>query len=333
MNAALPLLRFIGHSGERYQPKNAAGKVMFIPDANLVLSLRSHHHNYRHLPPSYRDYLAATRTLTQKYWHQREQWIPINPSLAALELSKQDMVRSEAAFAVYFGDFLSDVYGIHNVDPRWITGCFDATIPLLDSFFVSLENTVIKLLQLMPTTSLNNQELASVVNALCDWLEDNADTLQVAGGELLCLGIYAFAGSPQARRLLKTEQANTKGIEAIARNVAWDQMYLIHRQMSYLYRKYDDDIICTADDALADLLAARIHRGPRYAPIDAANLTQYDAYGQFTPFSLPRLEGDTRFLKKLIQRLNRFFSTATRTFDVVPTDFYTQYRGASQAMT
>ena len=69
------------------------------------------------------------------------------------------------------------------------------------------------------------------------------------------------------------------------------------------------------------------------APIDAANLTQYDAYGQFTPFSLPRLEGDTRFLKKLIQRLNRFFSTATRTFDVVPTDFYTQYRGASQAMT
>jgi hypothetical protein len=270
--------------------------------------------------------------LTQKYWHQREKWIPINPSFAALELSKQDVVRSEAAFTVYFGDFLSDVYGVNNVDPRWITGCFDATIPLLDSFFVSLENTVTKLLQLMPTTSTNNKELGLVVNAFCDWLEDNADTLAVAGGELLYLGVYAFAGSPQARRLLKTEQANTKGIEAVARNVAWDHMYLIQRQFSYLYRQYEDNIICTADDALADLLAARTNHGPRYAPNDAVNLTQYDAYGQFTPFSLPRLEGDTRFLRNLMQRLNRFFETAARKFDVAPADFYGQYRGAGEAM-
>jgi hypothetical protein len=333
MSANLPKLRFIGHGGERYQPKNASGKVMFIPDANLVLSLRSQHCNGRELPPSYRDYLAATRKLTQKYWHQREQWIPVNPTFAALELSKQDRVRNEATFISCFSGFLSDIYRINNVDPRWIVSCFEATVPLLDSFFVSLENTVTKLLQLMPTSSPNNQELETLVNALCDWLEDNADALQVTGGELLYLGVYAFAGSPQARRLLKTDQATTKGIDVIARNVAWDHMYLIHRELSYRYQKYDDDIICTADDALADLIAARTNRGLRHAPSDAENLIHYQAYGEFTPFLLPRLEGDTRFLRKLMQRLNRFFVIAARTFDVVPTELKDHYRGANDATT
>ena len=321
----LPAVRFIGHGGERYQPKNAMGKVMFIPDANLVLSLQSRQRNGRDLPQSYRDYLAATRILTQKYWHQREQWIPVNPSFAALELSKQDHVRNEITFASYFGSFLSDVYGVNNVDPRWITSCFKATMPLLDTFFISLEKTVTKLLQLMPRTSPNNQELEAVVNAFCDWLELNAETLQVAGGELLYLGIYAFAGSPQARRLLKTEQSHTKGMEVVARNVAWDQMYLIYRQLSYLYKKYDDDIICTADVALADLLAVRINRGPRYGSGDVANLTQYTAYGEFTPFPFSRLEGDTRFLRKLMLRLNHFFEIAAQKFEIVPADFHAQY--------
>lgn len=333
MSAHLPTLRFIGHRGERFQPKNAVGKVMFIPDANLVLGLRSHHHNHRQLPPSYRDYLAATQRSTQKYWHRRQQWIPVNPTFAALELSKQDRARNEAAFSSYFADFLNDVYGINNVDPRWITSCFDTTLPLLDSFFTSLESTVIKLLQLMPSTSPNNQELESLVNALCDWLENNADTLQVTGGELLYLGVYAFAGSPQARRLLKTDQATTKGIDTVARNVAWDHMYLIHREFSYRYQKYDDDIICTADDALADLIAARINRGPRYAPGNAGYLTHYQSYGEFTPFSLPRLRGDTRFLRSLTQRLNRFFENAADKFNTEPADFYAQSRSADEAAT
>lgn len=333
MSSNLPKLRFIGHRGERLQPKNVSGRVMFIPDANLVLSLQSKRHSYRELPQSYRDYLAATQRLTHKYWHQREQWIPVNPTFAALELSKQDRVRNEAAFTTYFADFLNDVYGINDVDPRWIASCFDATLPLLDSFFISLESTVTKLLQLMPTASLNNQELELRVNELCDWLEGNADTLQVTGGELLYLGVYAFAGSPQARRLLKTDQATTKGIDAIARNVAWDHMYLIHREVSYRHQKYDDDIICTSDDALADLIAARTNLGPRYAPSDAGNLTHYEAYGEFTPFSLPRLEGDTRFLKNLTRRLNRFFETAAREFNAEPAGLHVQHRNTSDSVT
>jgi hypothetical protein len=35
MSATLPALRFFGHGGERYQPKNAVNRVMFIPDASL----------------------------------------------------------------------------------------------------------------------------------------------------------------------------------------------------------------------------------------------------------------------------------------------------------
>jgi hypothetical protein len=49
MSTNLPALRFIGHGGERYQPKNAVDRVMFIPDAKLVLSLRSKHHKGRDL--------------------------------------------------------------------------------------------------------------------------------------------------------------------------------------------------------------------------------------------------------------------------------------------
>jgi hypothetical protein len=63
----LPALRFIGHNGERRQPKNVRGKVMFIPDANLVLNLLKHHERFAELPSSYRDFLIATRTVVHKH--------------------------------------------------------------------------------------------------------------------------------------------------------------------------------------------------------------------------------------------------------------------------
>jgi hypothetical protein len=62
----LPALRFIGHGGERRQPKNAHGKVMFIPDTNVVLNLLRHHERFTELPSAYRDFLLATRAAVHR---------------------------------------------------------------------------------------------------------------------------------------------------------------------------------------------------------------------------------------------------------------------------
>lgn len=319
----LPALRFVGHGGEITKLKSAAQRAMFIPDANLVLSLLQHGSNYAALPDAYRSYLITTRSRVRRHWHDRVKWIPVNPTYAAMELSSQDLMPDRAKFDSYFAQFLSSVYQIDNVDPRWIGDCFYYAQRLSGSFLPSFKSIFAKALELMPAggSRANDTQVEDAVNAMCDWLEARADDLAVIGGLPLYVTIYAFAGSPQARRLLKVERSQSRGIDSTARNVAWDFMYCLHREFSYLRHQYDDDIFCTGDEALAELLSSKINRGPRYSRGVAERLDSFESFGDLSTFPLRRLDGQTRLTKRLEERVLTLLVRASMSKGTIPVGF------------
>lgn len=296
---------------------------MFIPDANVVLSLLRHGSNYAALPDAYRSYLITTRTRVRRYWHEREKWIPVNPTYAAMELSSQDLLPDREKFDSYFAQFLSSVYQIDDVDPRWVGDCFYYAQKLSGSFLPSFKSTFAKALELMPAGGgrADDVQVEGAVNAMCDWLEAQADDLAVIGGLPLYVIIYAFAGSPQARRLLKVERSQSRGIDGTARNVAWDFMYCVHREFSYLRHQYDDDIFCTADEALAELLGSKINRGPRYPRGIAERLDGFESFGDLSTFPLRRLDAPTRLTKRLEERVLTLLARASMSPGAIPVGF------------
>ncbi len=239
---------------------------------------------------------------------------------AAMELSSQDLIPDRGKFDSYFAQFLSSVYQIDNVDPRWIGDCFYYAQKLIRSFLPSFKSIFTKALELMPAGGgrASDAQVEDAVDAMCDWLEAEADDLATIGGLPLYVVIYAFAGSPQARRLLKVEQAQSRGIESTARNVAWDFMYCLHREFSYLRHQYNDDIFCTADAALAELLGSKINRGQRYARGIAESLDSFESFGDFSTFPLRRLDGQSRLTKRLEGRMLALFAQVSVSKDMVP---------------
>ncbi|MGH8507037.1 MAG: hypothetical protein ACRETM_13925 [Stenotrophobium sp.] len=317
----LPALHFVGHSGKIARLAKIADRAMFIPDANLVLCLLQKGSDFTALPEAYRSYLLATRVRVRRYWHEREEWIPVNPTYAAMELGSQDVRPDRVQFDRYFTQFLSHLYQINNVDPRWIDDCFTNAQGLISSFLPSLIRIFSKALELMPAESgTTDVQVERAVMAMCDWLEAEVDHLAVIGGLPLYVIIYAFAGSPEARRILKPHRARKLGAPAVARNIAWDFIYYVHREFSYLYRQYNDDIFCTADIALADLLAAKIHHGPRYERPLLEQLDSIDSFGEFLSFHLSRLNG-TRLSKRLEERVVLLLARASVSRDTVAIGF------------
>lgn len=300
---------------------------MFTPDANLVLGLLQHGSNYAALPDAYRSYLITTRSRVRRHWHDRVKWIPVNPTYAAMELSSQDLLPDREKFDSYFVQFLSNVYQIDNVDPRWIGDCFYYAQKLSESFLPSFKSIFAKALELIPAGGgrANDAQVEGAVNAMCDWLEARADDLAVIGGLPLYVTIYAFAGSPQARRLLKVERSQSRGIDSTARNVAWDFMYFLHREFSYLRHQYDD-IFCTADEALAELLSSKINRGPRYPRGIAEKLDSFESFGDLSTFPLRRLDGQTRLTKRIEGRVLSMLARAGMSQDAIPVGFPPMWR-------
>ncbi len=300
----IPRLRLAGHFGEIFQPKNAPPRSMFIPDANVVLTLLRHANTPAALPKPYRDLLLTTRFRVRRYWHEREREILVNPTIASLELSKQDRARDYEKFLSYQRDFYRRIYLIDNVDPSWIEGCYDSAIRLMDSTFRGMEQTVSAALQRMPAETADESTVLKAVDEFCGWLEQNVDSLATVGGPSLFVPVLAMAGSGEARRILKVTRISRDGIEDIARNVAWDFMYFAHREISYFARRYDNDIFCTADDALATLLLMKTNLGPRFAPASFDVMTDVPAFGDFRPFPCARLDANPQLSHAIEHRVS-----------------------------
>jgi hypothetical protein len=287
---------------------------MFIVDANCLLNLLRHGAEYRRLPSSYRAFLLASRVRVRTCWHERHRYIPINPTFAAMELSTRDGQVDAARFHRYFSDFLARLYGINDVDPRWVDDCFALARNLVASFMPSLIAIVQEASRLMPPAEADERCMEVAAMELCDWLETQAESLAVVGGIPLYVAIYAIAGSPEARRILKVSKRDEP---SAAQNVAWDFLYAVFRDLSYLHYQNQDDIFCTADDALAELLLAKIPVGPRYDPAMSSHTVAFESFGSLTPFPLRRLNEATRLSKCLDKRVYALLERVRLAPDVV----------------
>lgn len=284
-------LRFVGHTGEIRNLRRLSMKTMFVVDSNLVLNLLSKAARFDRLPPSYRSFLLATRQRALASWKVQEKFIPIDPVLAIMELTKQSSRPDFSAFLSYFDDFFSKVYMLDGYDPAWVKLAYDPALGLVRSTQPSIQETVLRVFSLIPPPGpRSNKVILDACDSFLQWTLDEQDRLVLMGGPLLQAAIYAIAGSPQARRLLKVELSKRMEPSEVAANVAWDFMYWIHSDINYHFKRYDNTVVCTADAALVDLLSLRRNKGPRFSAVLSNALTEIPSAGEIEATPLARID-------------------------------------------
>ena len=92
MNTGKETLYFVGHKGRMNALDAGNVNTMYIPDSNLVLALVQSNHKKQKLSGKHKHFLSVTKQAVVRSWHQSQQWIPINPILAIMELTKQNVM-------------------------------------------------------------------------------------------------------------------------------------------------------------------------------------------------------------------------------------------------
>lgn len=300
-------LRFVGHSGEITDLRRLPAKTMFVADSNLVLRLVTKNELFEELPKSYRNFLLTTRQRARIGWKVRERFIPIDPTFAIMELTKQDLKPDFDAYLVYFNNFFKSVYLLDGYDPLWVRSSYEPAINLIEETVPSIQRTVLKTFALIPPSGKhNNQVILDACDNLLDWVKSEHGNLVLIGGPILLAAIYAIAGSPQAQKLIKVERSKRTDPFAVASNVAWDFMYWIHLDMNYHFKRYDNIVVCTADGALVDLLTQRLNTGPRFGGRAAFVAMEVPSTGTITIPTLARLD-DTNLGIQVATRLIDFW--------------------------
>lgn len=220
-------------------------------------------------------------------------WIPINPTLAIMELTKQSELSNFEKFLKYFNEFFDKIYSIRDYDPQWVYALYSITMKLLVSTHNTIAKTIETTYSLIPDVSRPSEmEIKERCESLLQWMWINQHHLTMVGGPILYLCIYAIAGSQDSRTTIKLHVAKRQGADplAVAKNVAWDLMYWVLLEIEYHRSKYKNTIICTSDKQLANLLAQRINKGPRGQFANGTEVERVDVDGSFTPFRFKRLE-------------------------------------------
>jgi len=287
-------LYFIGHNGRIKTLKRKEGKIMYVPDSNLVLKLLQQSKSDSKLESTHLEYLRVTRNRAYRLWNQQQRWIPINPVLAIMELSKQDKRPDFKSYLRYYNDFFGQVYNINNCDEKWIYSVYITAMRQLVTTHPSIAKTIKTAYTLIPDGDKpSDEEILKGIDLLLQWLWINKENLEVIGGPVLYVCTYAIAGSPDARKIIKLKNARKENsnIELLAKNIAWDLLYWVMLEFEYHYAKYSNTILCTEGKDLANLLAQRVNSGPRgqIRVPDGINSVELD--GQFKPFKFKRLEG------------------------------------------
>lgn len=280
---------------------------MFLLDANLVRNLELYSSRQRELPASFQEFLRVSRRQIGVHWHSRSRYIPVNPVLAVAELSKQDLAPDREAFELRAKKFFGQVYGLDDYDPAWFRSVYANAMTAVVPSLWSLTSVVDKTLELY--LALDKSSDAGVEEAVCSlltWAWDSQDWLQSFGGPPLLVAVYAFAGSPDAERILKVTKVGKQGRDVVARNVAWDFAYWTCAQIEYLRAQYQNTIVCTSDEAFADLLGRFQHASLPTERLVDLDYQHYALDGELTPFKLRRLEG-TGLADRIGEMLRTFF--------------------------
>lgn len=283
-------LYFVGHGGAIKTLKRKTGKIMLVPDANLVLVLLNNFSNINTLPPHYKDFIRISKSRIRLCWHVREKWMPINPVLALMELSKQDEKADYKLYLSYYNNFFEKIYNITNVSPIWTLSTYAFAMKALLGTHQPIMNTIEKVYSLIPPDDKpSDSEIIVGCEKLFEWIWSERESLAIIGGPIMYASVYAIAGSPDARKLLKYKSALKRGVSETAKNVAWDFLYWVMLENDYHFKRYDNTIICTGDEALANLIGNRVNTGPRFQPDVGMENSRIDSCDNFTPFKFKRL--------------------------------------------
>lgn len=297
-------LYFIGHDGLMQALSFSHADTMYIPDANLVLSLIQSHTN-RKLPTSrHKHFLAVSKQAIMRSWHQQKNWIPVNPVLALMELTKQNETANYESYLKLYRAFFEEVYSVQDVAPQWVASTYLAALKAHINTHPSICKTIEQIYLLCPNDE-KPTDLAVIESCekFFGWVWEEGVNLFMIGGPLIYLAVYAFSGSPQARAFIKYSKRSKES----ASNVAWDLLYWVILEMDYHQTRYENTVVCTSDRALTELLLSRINRGPR-GQVDRNGDAYYvESYGDFDPVRLKRLENtklEAEIAKRMVELLS-----------------------------
>lgn len=280
-------LYFVGHKGLMQTLDAGNADTMYITDSNLVLTLTQSVHKENKLPSKHQHFLAVSKHAVMHSLHQKQQWIPINPILGLMELTKQNIAPNFDSYIKLYKEFFEGIYGIQDVAPEWVASTYLAALKAHVSTHSSISRTIEAVYSCCP---LDDKPTNSATIKSCEkfftWIWNERSSLNFIGGPLMYVAVYALCGSPQARAFIKHSKRSTE----TAKNVAWDMMYWIMLEIYYHQGKYENTIVCTSDRALAELLSSRVNRGRR-GQVDALGDTRYiESHGDFSPVKFKRLE-------------------------------------------
>lgn len=305
-------IRFIGHNGEISTVARLHPKSMFVLDANTVLTLLQHISSRKQLNEKHIHLLRETRRRVRHQWIARSKFIPVDPVLALMELTRQDREPNYENYLEKFESFFNGVYKIDDYDRNWTFQTYKSVYRLVSSTHSSLEKTLQQIQIFAPTVgTLKQTEILTRIDAFLEWLVSERKNLAIIGGPLIQLAVTAIAGSPEAHRFLKLNRVPKEGNEAVSKNVAWDLMHWMNLDFHYYYAKYPSTIVCTSDQALADFLLSRKNLSPRLGRTAFRNSNIIDAYGIITTPKLSRLD-DTRLGEEVNQRILEFWKRMER---------------------
>lgn len=310
MNSPLPTIRYAGYHGEICNIRTEIGKVLFVPDSNLVLTLRKNLEPGVNLPQSYQLFLRETKRRVHQQWNSRvkNKFLCVDPSLASLELSRQDSNPNKANFFEYYFQFFQRVYGIENICEDYANIIYWQNLRIMESYLPGAIKLISEVLRLCEVGGTSNEDILERVDSLFDWIQSNESSISAISGALLYVSIYAFANSEEACRILKTKRVAKDGITSTATNVAWDFLYLVMHNSTYTYQIIEKCILCSSDKALMDLLFRIVRKGNRYRDADFSDYSEVQEECEFVPFKLSKLNSGTK-LEKQINEKYKSFST------------------------
>lgn len=299
MKAGKESLYFVGHKGKMQALDAGNANTMYIPDSNLVLALVQSTHKEKKLSGKHKHFLSVSKQAVVRSWHQKRQWIPINPVLGLMELTRQNVMPNYESYIKLYKEFFEEIYGVQDVAPEWVASTYLAALKAHVSTHPSISKTIEALYSFCPSDDKpTNSAAIEGCEKFFNWIWEERYYLTLIGGPLMYLAVYALCGSPQARAFIKYSKRSAE----TAKNVAWDLMYWVMLEIDYHQGKYENTVVCTSDYALAELLSSRVNRGPRGQVSVSSEASAIESYGDFCPVKLKRLE-NTKLEKEVFRML------------------------------
>jgi hypothetical protein len=235
MNAGKETLYFVGHKGRMNALDADNVNTMYIPDSNLVLALVQSNHKKQKLSVKHKHFLSVTKQAVVRSWHQSQQWIPINPILAIMELTKQNVTPNFESYIKLYKEFFEEIYGVEDVAPEWVESTYLAALKAHVSTHPSISRTVEAVYSFcLPEDKPTDSAAKGSCKKFFNWIWEEKDHLTLIGGPLMYLAVYALCGSPQARAFIKYSRRSAE----TARNVAWDLLYWVMLEIDYYQDKH-----------------------------------------------------------------------------------------------